>query len=165
MAHGKKRKTANESLLDAVRQGDFVAVRHYIEDEGADIEARDQRNRTALHIATEHGFTLCIEALIDLGARIDPTDHQKATPLMIAAERGLTDTVNLLLANGADIMLKNAKGQTAFHIGGEKPATKDTLKKAWMAALDKHPLDLDVATKNAVPIRKPLSLKAAAPPQ
>lgn len=165
MGNAKKRKTANESLLDAVRQGDFDAVRYYIEDQGAHVEARDQRNRTALHIATEHGFTLCIEALIDLGARVNATDHQQATPLMIAAERGLADTVNMLLENGADIMLKNAKGQTAFHIGGQKPATKDRLKKAWMAALEKHPLDLDVATKEAIHIRKPLALKPAAPPQ
>lgn len=169
MGNAKKRKTADESMLDAVRQGDFDAVRYYIEDKEANPNARDSRGRTALHIATENGFTMIIDTLIDLGARVDATDHQKITPLMIAAERGFGEVLHTLLQNGADIMLQNAKGQNAFHIGGEKPATRDTLKKAWLAALEKRPLDLDVATHDAVQIRKPIALKAAsrpaAPPQ
>ncbi len=169
MGNAKKRKTPDESMLDAVRQGDFDAVRYYIEDKNANPEARDARGRTALHIATENGFKTIIDTLIELGARVDATDHQKTTPLMIAAERGFSDVLHTLLQNGADIMLQNAKGQNAFHIGGEKPATKTTLKKAWLSALEKRPLDLDVAIHDAVQVRKPIALKPthrpAAPPQ
>jgi ankyrin repeat protein len=169
MGNAKKRKTADESLLDAVRQGDFDAVRYYIEDKSANPDARDPRGRTALHIATERGFSTIVNTLLELGARVDATDHQKITPLMIAAERGFDTVLACLLQNGADIMLQNAKGQNAFHIGGEKPETKDRLKNAWLAALEKRPLDLDTATHDAVLVRKPIALKPAhkpaAPPQ
>jgi len=169
MGNAKKRKTADESMLDAVRQGDFDAVRYYIEDKNANPDARDARGRTALHIATENGFTMIIDTLIECGARVDATDPQKTTPLMIAAERGFGEVLHTLLQNGADIMLQNAKGQNAFHIGGEKPSTKDALKKAWLTALEKRPPDLSIATQDAVQVRKPIMLKAAhksaAPPQ
>jgi uncharacterized protein len=160
-----KRKPVNEAFLEAARLGDFDGVKFYLE-EGANIETRDNRGRTAMHIAAEKGMTMTLEVLIEEGGQLNTVDHAKETPLMLAAKlQGGYDAVAMLISNGADITLRNLRGQTAFTMVDEKSPVKKMLRGAWLDALDKNPPDLSVTTSQDLHVRKPLVLKPAAPPQ
>jgi len=69
---------------------------------GADLMAKDEKGRTALHLAAAAGRTKVVEFLLSRGAEIDARDSQGRTPLMLAASRGRKQTVKLLLDKGAD---------------------------------------------------------------
>jgi len=72
---------------------------------GAEVDGRDDYNYTALHVASEKGFTNVVQRLLDAGAGL----HEKTTiseiidvtALHLAAGRGHLAVVKLLLERGA----------------------------------------------------------------
>ncbi len=160
----KQGSSVHVAFMKAARDGDFEGVRHYFE-EGASLESRDEQGRTAMHIAAERGFSKTINILVELGANVNATDHQKETPLHRAAKQSHgADTAALLILNGADITIKNRFGDTAFTMVKQENRTKQVLRGAWLAALEKNPLDLSIVTDHDIVVGKSMNVKRRVQP-
>ncbi|MEK4426498.1 ankyrin repeat domain-containing protein [Solibacillus sp. FSL K6-1523] len=83
----------------------------WLVEQGADINARDNYKRTALHnqAISWHGN---IELLLDLGADIEALDSQNETPLFAAATFFKPNAVRTLVAKGANISAVNRMNET-----------------------------------------------------
>jgi hypothetical protein len=68
---------------------------------GANLEARDHNNQTALFYATRVADLPTIRALLDANADVNVTDARGETPLTIAGDRGDVEVVDLLKDHGA----------------------------------------------------------------
>lgn len=84
---------------------------------GADLNVRDENERTALHNAAswwqlDESCVATARALVDAGADVNDRDKTDETPLHRAAERG---TVAMLLEKGADPNAINTTGATPLH--------------------------------------------------
>jgi len=101
------RRELNHFLFNAIRDGDFTYVKHYL-DRGADINGNDPMP------SYENTFGY--------------------TPLMAAVYRHKTRIVEILLKRGADVNATNSLGQTALFIfaeqGGGTVDVAEMLKKA-----------------------------------
>ena len=86
-------------LLLAAGEGRLDAVR-YLLDQGADVNARDERRRTALTEATFYGNTSVIKELLLRGADINAVSDE-GTPLEIAINTKHEAIVELLKHYGA----------------------------------------------------------------
>ncbi|MDY0008145.1 MAG: ankyrin repeat domain-containing protein [Bdellovibrionales bacterium] len=162
----KQPASPNAAFLKAVRDGDFESLPYHVEDKGASLDARDENGRSAMHIAAERGFTRCIEKLIELGANIDVQDRNLETPLHIAARQTHgVDTSSFLILHGADVSIKNRFGDTPFTLVKQENRLKEVLRAAWLSALDKNPLDMNIVTEQDIVIAKPVAFKRrGAPP-
>jgi hypothetical protein len=80
-------------------------VHHLLKDKHIDLEMKNNKHITALHIAVtithENAETIC-RSLIDGGARLNGTDSLGNSPLHYAAEAGCAWAVSMLLDKGAD---------------------------------------------------------------
>lgn len=85
---------------------------------GADVNARDTRDRTPLLWAARWNLsTDIIAALITVGADVDVKDSFGLTPLMRAARWNYDpDIIVTLIEAGADIDAKTKDGRTALDI-------------------------------------------------
>ena len=90
--------------------GDFVGMI----DAGADVNAKDDRGRTALMRACLLGQDRCVEVLLDAGARINDQDEVGRSALMEACIAFKRDTIHLLLERNADVNLFDNNGVTAL---------------------------------------------------
>uniref|UniRef100_A0A8C8SJZ8 Ankyrin repeat domain 52 n=1 Tax=Pelusios castaneus TaxID=367368 RepID=A0A8C8SJZ8_9SAUR len=108
------------------------------------LDVRDHKGRTALHLATERGSTECVEVLTSHGASVlvkekkrkwtsvhvagekrsgeraditDVMDVHGQTPLMLAVMNGHVDCVHLLLEKGSTADAADRRGRTALHRG------------------------------------------------
>ncbi|KAL1765904.1 ankyrin repeat and SOCS box protein 8 [Sigmodon hispidus] len=79
-------------------------------EKGAEVNALDGYNRTALHYATEKDEA-CVEVLLEYesGASVNALDYNNDTPLSWAAMKG--KCVSILLNYGAEVRVTNLKGQ------------------------------------------------------
>jgi ankyrin repeat protein len=89
----------------AASEGDSAAVQAFLE-QGADVNARDQWERTALHYAAEKGHKEVVELLLEHGADVNARDQGGRTALQHSAEKGYEEVVELLLEHGADVNAK-----------------------------------------------------------
>jgi cytohesin len=96
-------QSKNELLFTAVKAGNKTTAERLIA-EGADVNAKDKRDKTALHCAISKDVA---ELLIAKGADMNAKDDTGWTPLHDAVFSGHKDVVELLIAKGADV---NAKG-------------------------------------------------------
>lgn len=99
------------TLLLAAEDGDTNTAKSLI-DNGADIEATDDKGMTALIIAAIEGHTETVELLIDKGVNIEAKDNNGFTALMHAVGHGNKETVALLIEKGADIEATTNMGGT-----------------------------------------------------
>jgi ankyrin repeat protein len=84
---------------------------------GADIGAKDQLGRTALHQAARDGKNDVAAELIRNGASVFEKDERGRTPLHLAAMRNNNDAViDTLLAGGASVTVRDNDGMTAKEI-------------------------------------------------
>ena len=126
---------------------------------GADPKAAmPETGATALHIATEAGFTEAARQLLDAGADPKALDTAKRTPLHFANGSGL---VELLVAKGADPNAKDAAGFTPLDYAAERgresgPATLAALFKYGAAPEDPLALINRSAPACTVALRQPL---------
>ena len=105
-------------LLAAAYGGGLAELLAVI-DSGADINAQDDGNWTALHWAADMGMVDgeregVVAALIQAGANLEVRDLEGSTPLLVACRSGNEDIVRQLVATGANIHAANNKGWTAL---------------------------------------------------
>ena len=115
-------------LHPAVRRGDFSAVSTLIA-AGADVDARDDRNNTALHLAADAGRTAMVSLLIQATASLNVKNNGGTTPLHLAANAGRVAIVSLLIQATANLNVKNNTGETPLHLAvfNRKAAVVDAL--------------------------------------
>jgi ankyrin repeat protein len=77
-------------------KGEHVDKLQLLLDHGADVNATDPKERTALHYAAKAGFLNVIQLLLDHGADASLRDDEGQTPLVIALAAGKSAVANLL---------------------------------------------------------------------
>ena len=115
-------------LHPAVRRGDFSAVSTLIA-AGADVDARDDRNNTALHLAADAGRAAMVSLLIQATASLNVKNNGGAAPLHLAANAGHVAVVSLLIQATASLNVRNNTGETPLHLAvfNRKAAVVDAL--------------------------------------
>lgn len=81
----------------------------------ADVNAAQNRGKTALHLASEHDRVDFVDLLLSHGADVDARSDGRWTPLINAAEKGHTSVVARLLAAGANVNAELSNHMTALH--------------------------------------------------
>jgi ankyrin repeat protein len=114
----------------ATRQASFAAHKEEVAlllAHHADVNAKDNTGRTALHGAAVLGLTNTAELLLANKAEASAKDNCGITPLHQAAEFGHKDMVALLLANKAEVNAADNRGLTPMHnaaLAGQKEVAK-----------------------------------------
>ena len=101
-------------LIEAVKYGRFrfcdLLLRH-----GANPNASDAKNQTALFFAAAVQSTMICQMLLDHGASVYLTSDQGQTALMEAAKTKNFDIVKIFLENGSEINKQDDQGWSALH--------------------------------------------------
>jgi len=92
----------NAKLLEAATKGDLSVVESLIE-EGAYVNARDNKGLTPLIWASAKNHVNVVTFLIKKGADINAKHHFGSTALISAAMNGCFEATKILIMNGADI--------------------------------------------------------------
>lgn len=100
-------------LIEATKRGDLAAVETLLAS-GADPDAHDQVNNTALIFAARDGRLSIARLLIERGATVDWIDGEGVTPLILAAFKGHLGLVKLLLDHKARRDLRDQWGRRAL---------------------------------------------------
>lgn len=100
---------ADERLLAAAETGDVAGVAAALAD-GADLEARDGRQRTALLLAATFDHVAVAELLVGRGADPDALDDRHDTPWLVTGVTGSVAMGRVLHAAGADLTIRNRFG-------------------------------------------------------
>ncbi|XP_031788662.1 serine/threonine-protein phosphatase 6 regulatory ankyrin repeat subunit B-like [Nasonia vitripennis] len=91
-------------------------IRLMVTNHGADLQARDSKGETALHIAVSKGLVPIVEMMLEKGADVQARDLGGQTPLHFAALRGQVQIVEMLLEKGAGVNVPDESGQTPLHV-------------------------------------------------
>ena len=100
-------------MIAAAERGEIVVARKLL-GEGARINARDQRGRTALLAATQRNEVEVARFLIQEGADVNAKDFVQDTPFLYAAAEGRVEILKMALAAGADVKDINRYRGTAL---------------------------------------------------
>ena len=109
-------------LLDLIKKEDFKAVKLLI-DMGANVNAKDENDRTALIYASRNSSSEILEYLIEKGADVNAKDIFDKTALMYAASFNNLEVVEYFIEKGLDINAKDNKNKTALSYALEKGNT------------------------------------------
>lgn len=112
-AQDMKNDSNAKQLWKAAEENNVAAIQKLIK-EGADIEARDSRQRTALMIATHQQNNEAAEVLMNAGANVNALDNMHDTPFLYAGASGYTKIVTSCLQHGADFTVFNRYNGTAL---------------------------------------------------
>lgn len=84
---------------------------------GVPIDINDERRRTPLWYAAQHGQLDTCRLLMKMGARKNVPDRNGWTALHATARAGQTECCRLLVDNGASVDARDKEGWTALHKG------------------------------------------------
>ncbi|WP_265022323.1 ankyrin repeat domain-containing protein [Wolbachia endosymbiont (group B) of Ischnura elegans] len=108
-----------EQLFSSIELGSFDMTNLMI-NEGADIEAKDNKGRTPVLFAIYLGKWHIVHLLINKGANIDAKDNIGRTPLHWAARNGHLSIVQHLIEKGANLSIKDNDGKTPLDLARDK---------------------------------------------
>ncbi|MCR1781068.1 ankyrin repeat domain-containing protein [Nocardioides carbamazepini] len=110
---------ADAALLRAARTGDADAVAVALR-AGADIEARDDHERTALLLASTYDHVAVAEVLVAMGADPDALDDRHDTPWLVTGVTGSVAMLEALLPAEPDLSIENRYGGLSPIPAGER---------------------------------------------
>lgn len=87
---------------------------------GANLEAKDAKEYTPLHLATVWDQPQAIHELAAAGADLNSQDLQQHTPLHLAASLQQLRALDALVAAGAGSHSRNKDGQTPLHVAAAR---------------------------------------------
>ncbi|XP_054514812.1 ankyrin repeat domain-containing protein 18A isoform X9 [Pan troglodytes] len=99
----------------AAIKGDAAEVERCLTRRFRDLDARDRKDRTVLHLACAHGRVEVVTLLLHRRCQIDICDRLNRTPLMKAVHGQEEACAILLLECGANPNIKDIYGNTALH--------------------------------------------------
>ena len=100
---------ANAELLDGAMVGDADRVTRALR-RGADIEARDDHDRTALLLASTYDRVDVARVLVGNGADPDALDDRHDTPWLVTGVTGSVAMLEILLPADPDLTIRNRFG-------------------------------------------------------
>jgi uncharacterized protein len=100
-------------LVHAAERGEIIVVRKLVA-EGAQINWRDHRGRTALLAATQRNRIEVARFLIQEGANVNAKDLIQDSPFLLAGALGRVELLRLMIPAGADLTDTNRFGGTAL---------------------------------------------------
>ncbi|WP_377326183.1 ankyrin repeat domain-containing protein [Pimelobacter simplex] len=103
------RAAASAALLRAARTGDADGVAVALR-AGADIETRDEHERTALLLAATYDRVAVAEVLVAMGASADALDDRHDTPWLVTGVTGSVRMLEALLPANPDLTIRNRYG-------------------------------------------------------
>ena len=89
-------------LMSACRSGQ-VEVVEFLLANGARVQEKDDKQRTALHFAALNNSVDVVKLLLRADGRMNDEDCNGLTPLHCASQNGRTETVVFLIENGSDV--------------------------------------------------------------
>uniref|UniRef100_H2PRN9 Uncharacterized protein n=1 Tax=Pongo abelii TaxID=9601 RepID=H2PRN9_PONAB len=99
----------------AAIKGDAAEVERSLTRRFRDVDARDRKDRTVLHLACAHGRVEVVTLLLSRGCQIDICDRLSRAPLMKAVHCQEEACAIILLEHGANPNIKDIYGNTALH--------------------------------------------------
>ncbi|XP_055207662.1 ankyrin repeat domain-containing protein 18A isoform X9 [Gorilla gorilla gorilla] len=99
----------------AAIKGDAAEVEHCLTRRFRDLDARDRKDRTVLHLACARGRVEVVTLLLHRRCQIDICDRLNRTPLMKAVHGQEEACAIILLKHGANPNIKDIYGNTALH--------------------------------------------------
>ncbi|KAM6513247.1 hypothetical protein FALCPG4_015697 [Fusarium falciforme] len=144
----------NHRLLWAAKHGDEAVVKQLLEQDGIDLNPRDNNGRTPLILAVVCGHEAVVKQLLEQdGIDLNPRDGIDRTPLSLAAESGRGAVMRLLLKkDGVELNPKDNNGRTPL-----SSAAWNGCKEAVEQLLAKDGVHLNDTDNNG---QTPLSLAA-----
>ncbi len=106
-------KYKNTPLHTAVVADSVAIAKVLIEQYGAEVNAKNRRLDTPLHLSKTEDMT---QTLINLGADIHSQNIKGMTPLHTASLKGRSETASILIDNQAGIHAKDRKKNTPLHL-------------------------------------------------
>lgn len=131
----------NEKLLHVIPFGNLRLVEAALKD-GADVNAIDSKNSSALHLAAWAGNPDICKLLIEKGAKPEVRDEDEATPLICAAANGNCEACMAFIDAGADREARNKNGFTPLMVAA------DNGRSVTCATLIKAKADIEARSKN-----------------
>ncbi len=109
---------ADRNLLAAAKSGNIASITELL-NSGANINIKDDKGETPLHLAVTGGFTSVASILLERGADAGLANMKGVTPLMIAAFKNYTDIVKLLIAAKVAVDSESRNGFTALMLASQ----------------------------------------------
>uniref|UniRef100_A0A8C9LQU1 Ankyrin-repeat protein n=1 Tax=Piliocolobus tephrosceles TaxID=591936 RepID=A0A8C9LQU1_9PRIM len=129
-------------LHRAASRGDVSKVERILSRGNADLDERDKKKRTALHLACANGHPEVVALLVDRGCQLNVFDNKNMTALLKAVQCQKEECATILLELGADPNPPDVYGNTTLHYAiynEDIPMTKKLLL---------HHADIESANKD-----------------
>jgi ankyrin repeat protein len=116
------------TALHAASFNNAFAVAELLVDHGAEVNAKNESDRTSLHAAAMVGATELVKLLLAHGAEVNVQDQKGRTPLHEAVFKGDVDVVRLLLTHGAKTNIEDEYGMTPMRLASD-PKVAEVLRQ------------------------------------
>lgn len=113
----KDQKENENALMKSIKVGnDMIDISRILIERKIDINEKNNRGETSLHIACSNNYVKGVQLLIRNKASIDILDNEMNTPLMTSIKRNSEDVAMFLIDNGANINIKDKNMKTVLHM-------------------------------------------------
>lgn len=117
MAKSTMARSGPSTVHEAAERGDLEALQRFIEEDGVDVESKNDRGETPLFVATRGVASNAdiVRYLIGQNANVNVVSEDGYfSPLMAACEYEHVELVPILLEHGADVHFESQSGWTAL---------------------------------------------------